>query len=162
MTMPRSATVDDCWHYLVKLYKTRFEWLPFSLRPYHRSSTGSRLITEVKQGWAALVLGWVTAWEHAVLYAFYAAFIHLFWVRCCKWQHYGLCCIMLFLTVVIIFKWKPLWHTLMRWALSSDCLPLKWIASHTCLGLLPRVTASMWGESESCECKKQSFVICVC
>ena len=26
-------------------------------------------ITEVKQHWAALVLGWVTAWEYAVLYA---------------------------------------------------------------------------------------------
>ena len=27
------------------------------------NSTSSRLITEVKQCWARLVLGWVTAWE---------------------------------------------------------------------------------------------------
>ena len=41
------------------------------VRPYHPENTGSRPITEVKQGWAALVLGWVTAWEYAVLYAFF-------------------------------------------------------------------------------------------
>ena len=29
-------------------------------------STGSRSITKVKQHWARLVLGWVTAWEHRV------------------------------------------------------------------------------------------------
>ena len=40
------------------------------IRPYHVENTSSRLITEVKQHWAALVLGWVTAWEYAVLYAF--------------------------------------------------------------------------------------------
>ena len=34
--------------------------------PYHVESTSSRPITEVKQHWAALVLGWVTAWEYAV------------------------------------------------------------------------------------------------
>ena len=28
------------------------------------NSTSSRLITEVKQCWARLVLGWVTAWEY--------------------------------------------------------------------------------------------------
>ena len=31
--------------------------------PYHIENTSSRLITEVKQCWASLVLGWVTAWE---------------------------------------------------------------------------------------------------
>ena len=31
------------------------------------NSTSSRLITEVKQCWARLVLGWVTAWEPRVL-----------------------------------------------------------------------------------------------
>ena len=36
-------------------------------RPYHVENTGSRPITEVKQRWARLVLGWVTAWEHRVL-----------------------------------------------------------------------------------------------
>ena len=37
------------------------------LRPYHVENTSSRLITEVKQHWAMLVLGWVTAWEYMVL-----------------------------------------------------------------------------------------------
>ena len=37
------------------------------LRPYHLETTSSRPITEVKQGWAVLVLGWVTAWEYTVL-----------------------------------------------------------------------------------------------
>ena len=38
--------------------------------PYHVESTSSRPITEVKQHRAALVLGWVTAWEYAVSYTF--------------------------------------------------------------------------------------------
>ena len=37
------------------------------LQPYHVENTGSRLITEVKQRRARLVLGWVTAWEYRVL-----------------------------------------------------------------------------------------------
>ena len=37
------------------------------LHPYLIESTSSRLITEVKQSWAWLVLGWVTAWEYQVL-----------------------------------------------------------------------------------------------
>ena len=37
------------------------------LRPYHVENTSSRLIPEVKQRRAASVLGWVTAWEYAVL-----------------------------------------------------------------------------------------------
>ena len=37
------------------------------LRPYHVESTSSRPITEVKQHRVALVLGWVTAWEYAML-----------------------------------------------------------------------------------------------
>ena len=37
------------------------------LRPYHVECTSSRPITEVKQRWAKLVLGWVTAWEYLVL-----------------------------------------------------------------------------------------------
>ena len=40
-------------------------------RPYHVENTGSRPITEVKQRWARLVLGWVTAWEHRVLLALF-------------------------------------------------------------------------------------------
>ena len=41
------------------------------LRPYHVETTSSRPITEVKQRRAASVLGWVTAWEYAVLQTFY-------------------------------------------------------------------------------------------
>ena len=37
------------------------------LRPYHVEHTSSRLITEVKQHWVKLVLGWVTAWEYLML-----------------------------------------------------------------------------------------------
>ena len=36
------------------------------LRPYHAECTGSRLITEVKQHWSGLVLGWVTTWEWVI------------------------------------------------------------------------------------------------
>ena len=39
-------------------------------RPYHVENTSSRPITEVKQRWAWLVLGWETAWEHQVLLSF--------------------------------------------------------------------------------------------
>ena len=39
-------------------------------RPYYVENTGSRPITEVKQHWAWLVLGWETAWEHQVLLSF--------------------------------------------------------------------------------------------
>ena len=41
--------------------------LDWCLRPYHLEYTSSRPITEVKQDWAMLVLGWVTAWEYMVL-----------------------------------------------------------------------------------------------
>ena len=41
------------------------------VRPYHVENTGSRPITEVKQRRAWLVLRWVTAWEHHVLYTFF-------------------------------------------------------------------------------------------
>ena len=37
------------------------------LLPYQVECTSSRLITVVKQLWAELVLGWVTAWEYSVL-----------------------------------------------------------------------------------------------
>ena len=39
------------------------------LQPHHIECTSSRLITEVKQYWAELVLRWVTAWEYSVLQA---------------------------------------------------------------------------------------------
>lgn len=45
-------------------------------RPYHREYTGSRLITEVKHGWARLVLAWVTCWEYRVLLAFLSHIFH--------------------------------------------------------------------------------------
>ena len=39
-----------------------YEIIPFlRQRPYHVECTSSRPITEVKQGWDLLVLGWVTA-----------------------------------------------------------------------------------------------------
>ena len=37
------------------------------LRPYNVENTGSRLVTEVTQRRAGLVLGWVTAWDYLVL-----------------------------------------------------------------------------------------------
>ena len=45
-------------------------WLIDCLWPYHIEITSSCLITEVKQHWAKLVLGWVTAWEYSVLWTF--------------------------------------------------------------------------------------------
>ena len=39
-------------------------------RPYHVEYTASRPISEVKQRWVWLVLGWVTAWEYQMLLAF--------------------------------------------------------------------------------------------
>ena len=42
-------------------------------RPYRVESTGSRLITEVNQRWACLVLGWETTLETRVLLAFFFA-----------------------------------------------------------------------------------------
>jgi hypothetical protein len=44
--------------------------------PYHVERTGSRPIIEVKQHWARLVLGWVTAWESRVPLAFLFANSH--------------------------------------------------------------------------------------
>ena len=43
-------------------------------RPYHVECTASRPISEVKQRWVWLVLGWVTAWEHQMLLAFFFFF----------------------------------------------------------------------------------------
>ena len=37
------------------------------LRPYRAEHARSRLISEAKQRWAWLVLGWETAWEYQVL-----------------------------------------------------------------------------------------------
>ena len=36
-------------------------------KPSVATNTGSHLITKVKQHWAWLVLGWITAWEHCIL-----------------------------------------------------------------------------------------------
>ena len=82
--------VDFCWHVLFDSQSGRTTllsqicmvwWIFFDMakccystvrciRPYHVENTSSRPITEVKQHRAALVLGWVTAWEYAVLYTF--------------------------------------------------------------------------------------------
>ena len=40
-------------------------------RPYHVENTASRPISEVKQRRVWSVLGWVTAWEHQMLLAFF-------------------------------------------------------------------------------------------
>ena len=48
---------------------TSFQYLMSTTIP--PGKTGSRLITEVKSGWAKLVLVWVTAWEYFVLYTFH-------------------------------------------------------------------------------------------
>lgn len=50
-------------------YKTIFPYAIDCQRPYHVEYTGSRLITEVKQHRARLVLAWVTGWEYRVLLA---------------------------------------------------------------------------------------------
>ena len=55
--------------------------LSFWQRPYHVEHTSSRPITEVKQHWARLVLGWVTAWEHRVLLSFYNSTIFLSFIK---------------------------------------------------------------------------------
>ena len=57
---------SDKYVYLYKVKKTTSN---FCQRPYHVEHTSSRLITEVKQRRARLVLGWVTAWEPRVLLA---------------------------------------------------------------------------------------------
>ncbi len=51
--------------------------LLFCQGPYHVERTSSRLITEVKQRWARLVVGWVTACESRVPLAslFFAIFL---------------------------------------------------------------------------------------
>ena len=61
--------------YLIKFFLDNFlQWeqgaLSPCVQPYHVENTSSRLITEVKQHWAMLVLGWVTAWEYTVSYTF--------------------------------------------------------------------------------------------
>ena len=52
--------------------KAYLKWLHRSSRqrPYHVEHTASRPISEVKQRWVWLVLGWVTAWEYQMLLAF--------------------------------------------------------------------------------------------
>ena len=49
-------------------------WLLSRQRPYHVENTSSRPITEVKQRWARLVLGWETAWEPLVQLSFFVNF----------------------------------------------------------------------------------------
>ena len=52
-------------------------------RPYHVGHTGSRLITEVKQRRARLVLAWVTGWEYRVPRPFCFVSSHSSACRCC-------------------------------------------------------------------------------
>ena len=55
------------WTVVILLDKVLLCCTQECLRPYHVETTSSRPITEVKQRRAASVLGWVTAWEYAVL-----------------------------------------------------------------------------------------------
>ena len=58
-------------------YKTNSKHLIDCQRPYHAENTGSRLISEVKQHRAGLVLLWVTEWESPVSLApFLPLFAH--------------------------------------------------------------------------------------
>ena len=57
-------------------------WLGLCQRPYHVEHTASRPISEVKQRWVWLVLGWVTAWEYQMLLAFLA-------LRMSSFQHFS-------------------------------------------------------------------------
>ena len=41
---------------------------PGNQQPWHMEHTSSHPITEVKQPWALLVLGWATAWEHSITF----------------------------------------------------------------------------------------------
>ena len=65
------VTGGDTHHYTTEEpdsnHQVEFVRSLYRLRPYHVECTGSRLITEVKQRRARLVLGWVTAWESRVL-----------------------------------------------------------------------------------------------
>ena len=64
------VTGGDTYHYTTEdhgLKQNQVLFISSCLRPYHVECTGSRLITEVKQRRARLVLGWVTAWESRVL-----------------------------------------------------------------------------------------------
>ena len=62
-------------------------------RPHHVEYTSSRPITEVKQHWARLVLGWVTAWEPLVPLAFCCpspcGLSHNADAHCFLWFSYG-------------------------------------------------------------------------
>ncbi len=68
--VPLGAKISCAAHYyptLLPVLSSIKSPHPPCLRPYHLEHTSSRPITEVKQGWAVLVLGWVTAWEYTVL-----------------------------------------------------------------------------------------------
>ena len=61
---------------IIKTYVITWIFDPTSWqRPYHVENTSSRPITEVKQRWAWLVLGWETAWEHQVLLSFWFCYV---------------------------------------------------------------------------------------
>ena len=53
------------------MFKKANDGYLYCMRPYHIENTSSRPITEVKQYWAMLVLGWVTAWEYMGLLSFF-------------------------------------------------------------------------------------------
>ena len=79
------VTGGDTHHYTteehVRYHQVEFVRSFYRLRPYHVECTGSRLITEVKQRWARLVLAWVTGWEYHVPKPFVFSRRSQFWSR---------------------------------------------------------------------------------
>ena len=84
VTLPRNlgyAVHILILYIILKMYKDKSEGQPKLLvirqRPYQDECTASRSISVVKHLWVWSVLGWVTAWEHQMLLAFYI-FIQIF------------------------------------------------------------------------------------
>ena len=86
------SKLDKLWIQIIKKRKTYvslsilFFWASktnkktscFSQRSYRVESTRSRPITKVKQRWARVVLGWVTAWELRVVLASFSFFFFIY------------------------------------------------------------------------------------
>ena len=70
-----------CFHMDLSLLVHRY----YRQRPYHVECTASRPISKVKQRRVWSVLGWVTAWEHQMLLAFFFNAIFLLRVFVLTW-----------------------------------------------------------------------------
>ena len=74
---------DCCCVHLSETFLPRQVNVPNACEMYwQKKRTSSRPITEVKQHWARIVLGWETAWELQVLLAFFqsqmSSIMHVF------------------------------------------------------------------------------------